>query len=46
MNDLVVDIGQMMKSLRRFKNCKVLGVTPEKIGYLAIKNGPNNYRLF
>ena len=40
MNDLVVDIGSNDGNLlRRFKNCKVLGVTPEKIGYLAIKNG-------
>ena len=39
-NDLVVDIGSNDGNLlRRFKNCKVLGVTPEKIGYLAIKNG-------
>ena len=40
MNDLVVDIGSNDGNLlRRFKNCKVLGVTPEKIGYLAIKSG-------
>ncbi len=39
-NDLVVDIGSNDGNLlKRFKNCKVLGVTPEKIGYLAIKNG-------
>ncbi len=40
MSDLVVDIGSNDGNLlKRFKNCRVLGVTPEKIGYLAIKNG-------
>lgn len=39
-SDLVVDIGSNDGNLlRRFKSCRVLGVTPEKIGYVAIKNG-------
>lgn len=39
-NDLVLDIGSNDGNLlEKFKNCKVLGVTPEKIGQLAIKKG-------
>lgn len=38
--DLVVDIGSNDGNLlKRFKDCKILGVTPEKIGYKAIKEG-------
>ena len=38
-DDLVVDIGSNDGNLlKRFKKCKVLGVTPESIGYKAIKN--------
>jgi len=39
-NDLVVDIGSNDGNLlEKFKNCRVLGVTPEKIGLQAIKKG-------
>ena len=39
-DDLVVDIGSNDGNLlKKFKNCKVLGVTPEKIGYKAIRDG-------
>ena len=39
-NDLVVDIGcNDGNLLEKFKNCRVLGVTPEKIGFQAIKKG-------
>ena len=39
-NDLVVDIGcNDGNLLEKFKNCRVLGVTPEKIGLQAIKKG-------
>lgn len=39
-NDLVVDIGSNDGNLlEKFKNCKVLGITPEKIGIKAIKKG-------
>ena len=39
-DDLVVDIGSNDGNLlEKFKNCRVLGVTPEKIGLLAIKKG-------
>ena len=39
-DDLVVDIGSNDGNLlKRFKKCKVLGVTPESIGYKAIKDG-------
>ena len=39
-NDLVVDIGSNDGNLlEKFKNCRVLGVTPEKIGLRAIKRG-------
>ena len=39
-NDLVVDIGSNDGNLlSNFKNFRVQGVTPEKIGYLAIKKG-------
>ena len=38
--DLVVDIGSNDGNLlKRFKDCKILGVTPEKVGYKAIKEG-------
>ena len=38
--DLIVDIGSNDGNLlKRFKGCRVLGVTPEKIGYKAIKDG-------
>ena len=38
--DLVIDIGSNDGNLlKKFKNCKVLGVTPEKIGYKAIRDG-------
>ena len=38
--DLIVDIGSNDGNLlKRFKGCKVLGVTPERIGYKAIKDG-------
>ena len=38
--DLVVDIGSNDGNLlKRFKDCKILGVTPEKIGHKAIKEG-------
>ncbi len=39
-NDLVVDIGSNDGNLlEKFKNCKVLGITPEKIGLEAIRKG-------
>ena len=39
-NDLVVDIGSNDGNLlEKFKNCRVLGITPEKIGLQAIKKG-------
>ena len=39
-NDLVVDIGSNDGNLlEKFKNCKVLGITPEKIGLLAVRKG-------
>ena len=39
-DDLIVDIGSNDGNLlKKFKNCRVLGVTPEKIGYKAIKDG-------
>ena len=38
--DLVVDIGSNDGNLlKRFKDCKILGVTPENIGHKAIKEG-------
>ena len=38
--DLVIDIGSNDGNLlEKFKNCKVLGITPEKIGLQAIKKG-------
>ena len=38
--DLVIDIGSNDGNLlEKFKNCKVLGVTPEKVGVQAIKKG-------
>ena len=39
-DDLVIDIGSNDGNLlEKFKNCKVLGITPEKIGLQAIKKG-------
>ena len=48
-SDLIVDIGSNDGNLLSFfkENCKVLGITPEKIGELAIEKGiPTLIRYF